>query len=264
MPMMEEKKPFIDLNAECSLEITEDVEVENIIESQTPDKFDIAHIETGNMNMSEHADQKMGGNYSYVGYRPTFSKVVGSEYGLRHPFAGHGSITLFNTGHTGLLEPAFACHFPRTKLIMDFENSAIRLPTINDDGGGSFSGFDICDNHTVMDFEHSRVYTLSAKGGVTNIASERYAAHSVCDRNQQKNYFSVPKDLSNEYKLPSTSTTSQKRNQKSYGKMVNKMVSARPCVRQLDGSQYSASQTDKKKGVSSMRENCSAAAERST
>ncbi|GJV45250.1 DNA helicase [Tanacetum coccineum] len=207
MLMMKEKKPLIDLNAEYSLEITEDVEVENITESQTPDKFDIAHIETGNMNKSEHVDQKMGGNYSYVGYRPMFSKVVGSEYGLRHPFAGHGSSTLFNTGYTGSLEPAFTCYFPRTKLILDFENSAIRLPTVNDDGGGSFFGSDICDNQIVMDFEHSRVYTLSTKGGVTNIASpfthpkgytlafdgELYAAHSVCDRNQQKNYFSVPK-----------------------------------------------------------------------
>ncbi|GKA08742.1 DNA helicase [Tanacetum coccineum] len=133
MLMMKEKKPLIDLNAKCSLEITEDVEVENITESQTLAKFDTAHIETGNMNMSEHADQKMGGDYSYVGHRPTFSKVVGSEYGLRHASAGHGSRSLFNTGRSGSLEPSFACHFLRSKLILDFENSAIRLSTVNDD-----------------------------------------------------------------------------------------------------------------------------------
>ncbi|GJR75895.1 hypothetical protein Tco_0088260 [Tanacetum coccineum] len=171
MPMMKEKKPVIDLNAECSLEITEDVELDNITESQTPDKFDISNIETGNMNMSEHADQKMGGNYSYVGYRPTFSKVVSSEYGLRHVSAGHGSSTLVNTGYSGSLGMAFVSHIPRTKFILDFENSAVRLPTVNDDGGGSFFGSDIFDNQIVMDFEHSRVYMLSAKGGVTNIAS---------------------------------------------------------------------------------------------
>nr|GEX34551.1 hypothetical protein [Tanacetum cinerariifolium] len=255
--MMKEKKPLIDLNAKCSLEITEDVEVENRTESQTPDKFDIAHIEIGNINISELANQKMGGNYLYVGYRPMFSKVVGSKYGLRHAFVGHGSGTLFNTGHSGSLELVFACHFLKTKLILDFENSAIRLLTVNDDGGVT---------NIASPFTHPKGYTLAFDG-------EHYVAHSVCDRIQQKNDFSVPKGVFNECIVVAISSLYvlffvyvllnihsvhgrrltrfyfydfKKRNQKSYGKVVNKMVSARPCVRQPDGSQSSASQTDKK------------------
>nr|GEV77592.1 hypothetical protein [Tanacetum cinerariifolium] len=88
--------------------------------------------------------------------------------------------TLFNTGHYGSLEPSFACHFSRTKLILDSENSAIHLPTVNDD--------------RVTNIAHP--FTLP-KGYIL-----AFDGHSVYDRKQQRNDFSVPKD-----KLASTSTT---------------------------------------------------------
>ncbi|GKB82936.1 hypothetical protein Tco_0949831 [Tanacetum coccineum] len=132
--------------------------------------------------MSENAKKKIVVLCSYIGNQHLVAGIGGPKSGLRVGSLDDGGCTSVDIGHCSPIRPGFVSHIPGKQFILDFQNSTIRLPAVIENTEGPLYGSDFRGNEMVMDFQNSRVYMLSEKGDVTNIAtlSGFMAAFSGC------------------------------------------------------------------------------------
>ncbi|GJZ82707.1 hypothetical protein Tco_0647880 [Tanacetum coccineum] len=218
----------------------------------------------------------MVGPCSYIGNQYLVVDIGRPKSGLRGGPVDDDGCASVDTGHCSSLRPGLVSHIPGKQFILDFENSTVRLPTVTENTEGLLFGSNFRDNQIVMDFQNSRVYMLSEKGAITNIATpsgfmaafsgrsdimndivstegcecERSSMNSGQQKVQEKFGRSIGKCLSHEVEMPLKSTKTKKKASKFDVLRAKRMVtSGSPCIQQNGGTQTFMLPTIQDKGM---------------
>ncbi|GJY00255.1 hypothetical protein Tco_0357273, partial [Tanacetum coccineum] len=122
-------------------------------------------------------------------------KNIGKGKGKRDGpslYNGHGSLVVdinnpkyglqsdsLESCHCSSFRPGFVSDTSRKQLILDFENSTIRLPVVTENTKVFSFGSHLGNTQIVMDFENSKLYTPSIKEGASSIATRSVTSLGV-------------------------------------------------------------------------------------